>query len=640
VIDDALVSAQGRERVRTVLAPKLAGSHNLCELLAEQPLEFFVCFSSLVSVLGSAGQANYAAANAFLDALAVRERAAGRPFTSVQWGPWAGAGTAQTLADQRRWGELGLSKIPPRLGLRALELCIGAELASVSLLPIAWSRFFARIPAERTPTLLAELRSLHASAEPRARARDEVLLKRLAQLDSHEAKKALLLEHVRSEAAGVLRVSSPEALASTRPLAELGFDSLLAVELRNALQHSLDVSIKVSTLFEHPTLEGHAEVLARQGQLASPVHTVSSPGPGARAAVRSLDLSLIYFASGTSGPDADKYRHVLAQARQADEAGFKAIWIPERHFFELGALYPDPSVLAAALATVTRRVRLRAGSVVVPLHHPLTLAERWAMVDNLSGGRVDLSVATGWSPADFVLAPEHYEDRLRVMREGVDTLSRLWRGETLTLADGKGQPVSVRAFPRPVQPELPLWFTCSGGLERFVEAGRAGAHVLTALLFQTHQELAEKIAAYRRARAEAGHDPHTGVVTLMLHSYVAEREEELEPAIHEPFVRYLESTARVWLNASSADTVRNVEQMSEAERADVLELAFQRYVHTAGLFGTQERCRARLGELAELGVNEVACLVDFGLSPELVASSLARLASLLAPLPEQEELVL
>jgi natural product biosynthesis luciferase-like monooxygenase protein len=639
VIDDALVAEQSSERVRKVLAPKLFGTLHLHEALADRELDFFVCFSSLVSVLGAAGQANYAAANAFLDAFAAQRRAAGKTATTVQWGPWSGAGTAQTLADQRRWGELGLSKIPPSLGLRALEMAIGAQRASVAMLPISWSRFLARLPADASPPLFDALRKKHASSAP-VRARDEALLAQLAEAGSAAARQPILLAHLQREAALILRLSSPDAVSSTRPLSELGFDSLLAVELRNAVQHSLGTTVKVSALFEHPTLGGLSQYLARDGQ-APLAARATAARPATSSGPLGVDLSLIYFASGTSGPDADKYRHVLAQARLADEAGFKAIWIPERHFFEFGALYPEPSLLAAALAPLTRQIRLRAGSVVVPLHHPLQLAERWAMVDNLSGGRVDLSVATGWSPLDFVFAPQNYAERLKVMRDGVDALCRLWRGESVSLVTGNGEHAEVRAFPRPVQRELSLWYTCSGGIERFVEAGRAGANVLTALLFQTYEQLADKIVAYRRARAEAGYDPDAGVVTLMLHSYVAEDEEAVMTAIRAPFIAYLESTAKVWLEASSAETVRNVEQMSEAERADVLEMAFRRYVHTAGLFGTPHACRERLQELSRLGVNEVACLVDFGVEPELVQASLRELAALLEPaLVEREELVL
>jgi natural product biosynthesis luciferase-like monooxygenase protein len=643
VIDDAPLAEQHAARVASVLAPKLAGTWNLHTQLAARRLDFFVGFSSLVSIMGSPGQASYAAANAFLDGFAARRRGEGLAATTVSWGPWAGAGTAQTLADQRRWGELGLAKIPPSLGLRALELAAGSDVPALAVLPIAWEHFLARLPADATPPIYAELRERFARAAGPARGLDEALLARLAQAGSAEARRPILLAHLQQEAARVLRLPSADAATPTRPLNELGFDSLLTVELRNAVQQSLGVTVKVSALFEHPTLGGLADYLARGGQ-AAPIVVLPRPAPRAPMRGRAVDLSLIYFASGASGPDHDKYRHVLAQARLADELGWKAIWIPERHFFELGALYPDPSLLAAALAPVTRQIRLRAGSVVVPLHHPVHLAERWAMVDNLSGGRVDLSVATGWSPVDFVVAPDRYAGRVQAMRDGTAALQALWRGEAIELTSGTGETARVRAFPRPVQPELPIWYTCSGGIERFVEAGAAGANVLTALLFQTYDQLADKIAAYRRARAAAGHDPATGCVTLMLHAYAHEDAARVIPTIRAPFLAYLESTARVWLEASTADTVRSVETMSADERADVLEMAFRRYVHTAGLFGTPDVCRDRLAELSAQGVDEVACLVDFGVAPELVEDSVRCLSRLVGAAAEPgdgvEEMVL
>jgi natural product biosynthesis luciferase-like monooxygenase protein len=199
----------------------------------------------------------------------------------------------------------------------------------------------------------------------------------------------------------------------------------------------------------------------------------------------------------------------------------------------------------------------------------------------------------------------------------------------VALPNGIGEPVAVRLFPRPVQPELPLWYTCSGGIERFVEAGAAGGNVLTALLFQSYDQLGDKIAAYRKARAQHGHDPDTGVVTLMLHAYAHPDAHAVVPTIREPFLAYLEANAKVWLAVSSSQTVRTIEQMSPEERADILEMAFHRYVHTAGLFGTPAACLARLGELGALGVNEVACLVDFGVGPAAVHESVRCLSSIL-----------
>jgi hypothetical protein len=116
----------------------------------------------------------------------------------------------------------------------------------------------------------------------------------------------------------------------------------------------------------------------------------------------------LYFSSGEETHQRDKYRLVLEGARFADRHGFAAVWVPERHFTQVGCLFPNPSVVQAALARETARVRLRAGSVVLPIHHPVRVAEEWAVVDNLSDGRVELSFASGWHPDDFLVLATHY----------------------------------------------------------------------------------------------------------------------------------------------------------------------------------------------------------------------------------------
>ncbi len=138
-------------------------------------------------------------------------------------------------------------------------------------------------------------------------------------------------------------------------------------------------------------------------------------------ATRHMDFSLFYFASADVGEYSDKYRLLIEGAKFADTHGFAAVWTPERHFHEFGGLYPNPSVTSAAIATVTERIQIRAGSVVLPLHDPLRVAEEWAVVDNLSNGRAAVSFASGWQPNDFVIAPENYANRKEVMLRGGST---------------------------------------------------------------------------------------------------------------------------------------------------------------------------------------------------------------------------
>src|SRR5207342_155319 len=107
----------------------------------------------------------------------------------------------------------------------------------------------------------------------------------------------------------------------------------------------------------------------------------------------------------------EEYRLLIEGAKFADRHGFEAVWMPERHFHAFGGLFPNPSVTAAAVAAVTQNVQVRAGSVVLPLHDPIRVAEEWSLVDNLSNGRVGISFASGWHADDFVFAPDAYPDR-------------------------------------------------------------------------------------------------------------------------------------------------------------------------------------------------------------------------------------
>src|SRR6201999_1935893 len=152
------------------------------------------------------------------------------------------------------------------------------------------------------------------------------------------------------------------------------------------------------------------------------------PRPTARPGAAPIAFSLFMWGAQDSA-SANMYALMLAAARFGDAHGFAAIWTPERHFHAFGGAYPNPSVTGAALAAITQRLQIRAGSCVVPLHHPARVAEEWAVVDNLSGGRVGISFASGWQPDDFLLAPQNYRDNKRAMSELIDQVRRLWRGE-------------------------------------------------------------------------------------------------------------------------------------------------------------------------------------------------------------------
>jgi len=360
-------------------------------------------------------------------------------------------------------------------------------------------------------------------------------------------------------------------------------------------------------------LNGSLSIVAQSDDTAAEIGVTSDVAPEEK----SVDFSLLYFASNDAERASDKYRLYIEGAKFADKNGFKALWTPERHFHAFGGLYPNPSVLSAALAMVTDRIRLRAGSVVLPLHDPVRVAEEWAVVDNLSNGRVDLAFAQGWNANDFVLAPGAYDDRKDRMFAGIETVRKLWQGESVTLKNGTGEDRDIKIYPLPQQPDFETWMTCSGGVERFIEAGAAGLNVLTALLFQEVDALAEKLACYRQARADNGHDPDSGHVTLMLHTYVDDDMDSVRERVREPFKDYLESSVDLWRGESD-----RLENLGRREREDLLEFAFERYFQTTALMGTPETCAEMVAQLSAAGVDEIACLIDFGVERDATLAGL------------------
>ncbi len=356
-----------------------------------------------------------------------------------------------------------------------------------------------------------------------------------------------------------------------------------------------------------------------------------------RVSDRPMDFSLMYWGND-DGEGPQKYRLLLEGAKFADTHGFCAVWTPERHFHAFGGPFPNPSVSGAAVAAVTQNIAVRAGSCVAPLHHPIRIAEDWAMIDNLTNGRSGIGIASGWHPVDFVIRPENRPPHNKqAMFETIETLRKLWRGESVEFDKGDGM-VPIQTLPRPVSKELNIWLTTAGNPDTWREAGRLGAHVLTHLLGQSIAEVEGKIAIYHDGLREAGHDPADFTVTLMLHTFVARDRDHARAVARAPMKSYLKAAAALVKQYAWAfpafkrpEGARNpmeidLSTLSDDEVEGILDYAFNRYFEDSGLFGTVEDCLARVEQLKAIGVTEVACLIDYGIASEQVLEALYPLA--------------
>lgn len=324
--------------------------------------------------------------------------------------------------------------------------------------------------------------------------------------------------------------------------------------------------------------------------------------------------------------DAKKYEFMLDVTLFADKNGFEAIYLPERHFHEFGSIHANSAVMASHLIAQTERVRFRTAGVSLPLHHPAAVVEAWAMNDVLSGGRVDLGFGSGWNKADFIYAPEHYENRRQVCSETIPIVQRLWAGESVAFPGPGGDEVSIRVFPRPIQPKLNVWLLVTQNEEGFAHAGRQGYNIFTMLYGNNLDAMAKKVDVYRRARESVGLDPNAGTVTLTLHTLLLNSVQEVQDAVRGPFRQYIKSSLDAHMQARVDQGEANV--LSEHEKEKMLDYAYQRYFQTAALFGSVADGRAFVNQAKSVGVDEIACLVDFGVDYEVVKRSLPYLAKL------------
>ncbi len=256
ILDDGILQGLSWERLTTVMAPKIKGTWNLHNLTQDLPLDFFVMFSSVASLLGSPGQGNYAAANAFMDAIAHYRQAKGLPALSINWGPWAETGMAATKHSTAK----GLDFIAPEQGLQALAQLLGNSPAQVGVLSGKWADLRKKFPNLVQSPYFSEI--LGAQTPEKTKATEESIFEQLLAMSSAQREK-FLTSYLQSSIAQVLQIKA-EQISAADNLLDLGMDSLMVMEAINQLKGALQLMLYPREFYERPRIDSLAKYLAAE----------------------------------------------------------------------------------------------------------------------------------------------------------------------------------------------------------------------------------------------------------------------------------------------------------------------------------------------------------------------------------------
>jgi acyl transferase domain-containing protein/pimeloyl-ACP methyl ester carboxylesterase/acyl carrier protein len=256
VLDDGILIEQNWERFRNAIAPKVFGAWNLHNLTQDLSLDFFVTFSSIASLIGSPGQANYAAANAFLDAIARYRQAQGLPGLSINWGPWAETG----MAVKANFNRQGLNLIETELGLQALGQLLTSNATEVGVLSVDWNELSKQFPYLLQSPFFENLVNNRSLSQTESTQQQSNIFARSIELPS-DRREAFLLSYLQSAIAKILQIE-PEQIATTDSLLDLGMDSLMVMEAINQLKGDLQLMIYPREFYERPKIDALAKYLS------------------------------------------------------------------------------------------------------------------------------------------------------------------------------------------------------------------------------------------------------------------------------------------------------------------------------------------------------------------------------------------
>jgi len=337
-----------------------------------------------------------------------------------------------------------------------------------------------------------------------------------------------------------------------------------------------------------------------------------------------------YYILNTYVPELDGdsrsvYSRWLEQIDAAESLGFNSLWVTEHHFRHFGGMMPSPSVILAAAAQRTKKMRLGASVSIVPMHNPLRIAEEFAMVDQLSSGRLNFGAGRGMHPTEYAVFGYSWNDAQKRLPEGLDIIMRAWTGEEFEWQGEHYRFPRLRVYPQPLQrPHPPIYVTANRDPESFNMIGRRGHHLMTLPWIATNEEQRSRVEMYWSALGAGGHKVETKDVFTMYPAYVGESDQQARAEVIEHWHRW----------RGFALEALNVAPGNPAYERIFGHLDYDALARDSrGVFGGPETCARILKRMIEVvGTTHIGLTFHFGgLGQDRVLKSMERCARLVLP---------
>lgn len=336
-----------------------------------------------------------------------------------------------------------------------------------------------------------------------------------------------------------------------------------------------------------------------------------------------MGFGLFYLPAALPGSTAqEQYAAILDEVCVAEELGFDSVWFSEHHFDAYGGIVPSPAILGTAVAMYTRRIRIGAAVALLPLHDCLHLAEQYAMLDVLSGGRVEMGIGRGFMPHEFHALGVALEARQERFEEGLEVLLRAWTEPHFSYHGQRYDLTDVTLTPRPLQqPHPPIWQAVALNPRSFEIAGQKGFNLMINPYTRTPDEVRTGLGWYRAALEQAGRDPAQQRILAHFHLYVAPTEQQAATEPREGLLTYLDIQRYA------------IGKVATGESSPEEALTYEDMYPDKVMFGTPERVAGQIRAWQAAGVTDFCFATQFGtLAPERSLASLRLFATQVMPL--------